>query len=97
MTLASANAPKAGLAVKLRCSSTARWKLSEGDYAVTGAPVVVQELNRAISRSIVILLLAAVLVMALTLLLVFRARLRLLPLLVALAATALAFGLSIRR
>jgi hydrophobe/amphiphile efflux-3 (HAE3) family protein len=71
-----------------------QWRLSEGDYAVTGAPVVVQELSRAISRSIVLLLVAAVLVMALTLLVVFRARLRLLPLLVALAATALAFGVT---
>ncbi len=68
------------------------WRLSAGDFAVTGAPVVVQELSQSISRSTIILLLGAVLVMALTLLLVFRARLRLLPLLVALCATALTFG-----
>ena len=68
------------------------WQLASGDYAVTGAPVVVQELSSAISRSTIVLLLGAVLVMALTLLLVFRARLRLLPLLVALCATALTFG-----
>lgn len=69
-----------------------QWRLSEGDYAVTGAPVVVDELSRSISRSTVVLLAGAVLVMALTLLLVFRARRRLLPLLVALCATAIAFG-----
>ena len=68
------------------------WKLSQGDYAVTGAPVVVEQLSHSISRSTLILLLGAVLVMALTLLLVFRARLRLLPLLVALCATAVTFG-----
>ena len=68
------------------------WRLSKGDYAVTGAPVVIQELSKSISRSTIILLLGAVLVMALTLLLVFRARLRLIPLLVALCATALTFG-----
>ena len=68
------------------------WRLSRGDFAVTGAPVVVQELSRSISRSTIVLLLGAVLVMALTLLLVFRARLRLLPLLVALCAAALTFG-----
>ncbi len=68
------------------------WRLSRGDFAVTGAPVVVQELSRSISRSTIILLLGAVLVMALTLLLVFRARLRLVPLLVALCAAALTFG-----
>ncbi|CAB4936027.1 unannotated protein [freshwater metagenome] len=70
-----------------------RWGLSKGDYAVTGAPVVIQELSRSISRSIIVLLGAALLIMALTLLLVFRARLRLLPLVVALAALALTFGL----
>lgn len=68
------------------------WRLEKGDYAVTGAPAVVEQLSDAISRSTIILLLGAVLVMALTLLLVFRARLRLLPLLVALCATALTFG-----
>lgn len=69
-----------------------QWRLSEGDYAVTGAPVVVEELSRSISRSTVVLLAGAVLVMALMLLLVFRARRRLLPLLVALCATAITFG-----
>ncbi len=69
-----------------------RWKLSDGDYGVTGAPVVVEELSSSLSSAILVLLVVAVGVMALTLLLVFRARLRLLPLLVALVACALTFG-----
>lgn len=68
------------------------WRLSAGDYAVTGAPVVVEQLSRSISRSTLVLLLGAVLIMALALLLVFHARMRLLPLLVALCATAITFG-----
>jgi len=65
-----------------------QWKLSGGSYQVTGAPVLVGELSRSVSRSILILLIAAVLVMALTLGVVFRSRLRLLPLAIALAAVA---------
>src|SRR3954447_1372360 len=68
------------------------WRLANGSYVVTGAPVVVSDLTSRISRSIVILLIAALLVMAGTLAVVFRSRLRLLPLLVALAAAALTFG-----
>ena len=61
------------------------WKLpnGKGTYVVTGAPVVVSDLTRSISRSLIVLLVAALVVMALTLSLVFRARLRLLPLVVA--------------
>jgi uncharacterized protein len=70
------------------------WRLpnGRGTYVVTGAPVVVGQLTRSISRSILVLLVAALVVMALTLALVFRTRLRLLPLLVALAAAAVTFG-----
>ena len=69
------------------------WRLANGgSYVVTGAPVVVGDLSSAISRSLVVLLVAAVLVMAATLALVFRARMRLAPLLVALCASALTFG-----
>ena len=68
------------------------WKLSAGEYVVTGAPVVVDDLAEEIERSIVVLLIAALLVMAATLALVFRARLRLLPLAIAIAAAALTFG-----
>ena len=70
------------------------WKLpnGKGTYVVTGAPVVVSDLTRSISDSLIALLIAALAVMAVTLALVFRARLRLLPLVVALAAAALTFG-----
>src|SRR3954453_5551104 len=70
------------------------WRLpnGKGTYVVTGAPVVVDELTGSISRSIVVLLAAALVVMALTLAAVFRTSLRLLPLVVALAAAALTFG-----
>jgi len=61
-------------------------------YVVTGAPVVVSDLTSEISRSIALLLAAALLVMAVTLALVFRAPRRLLPLLVALGAAGLTFG-----
>ena len=65
-----------------------------GTYTVTGVPVVVNDLAAKITGSIVLLLVAALLVMAVALLLVFRSRLRLLPLLVALAAAGITFGLT---
>ena len=70
------------------------WKLpnGKGTYVVTGAPVVVSDLTKSISHSLIVLLVAALVVMALTLSLVFRARLRLLPLVVAVAAAGLTFG-----
>ena len=72
-----------------------QWRLTngKGDYVVTGAPVVVDDLSGAISRSLVLLFVVALAVMALTLALVFRARMRLLPLVVAVAAVALTFGI----
>ncbi|MDP9344665.1 MAG: MMPL family transporter, partial [Actinomycetota bacterium] len=71
-----------------------QWRLTNGrgDYVVTGAPVVVDDLSGAISRSLGLLFVVALAVMALTLAVVFRARLRLLPLVVAVAAVALTFG-----
>jgi hydrophobe/amphiphile efflux-3 (HAE3) family protein len=71
------------------------WRLpnGKGTYVVTGAPVVVSDLTSAIAHSLRVLLIVALLVMALTLALVFRARLRLLPLVVAVCATGLTFGL----
>ncbi|HEX7298940.1 MAG TPA: MMPL family transporter, partial [Solirubrobacteraceae bacterium] len=70
------------------------WRLpnGKGSYVVTGAPVVVSDLTASISRSLLVLIVAALAVMAVTLALVFRARLRLLPLVVAVAAAALTFG-----
>ena len=69
-----------------------QWALSNGSYQVTGAPVLIGELSDSISKSILILLIAAVIVMALVLGIVFRSRLRLLPLAIALSAVALTFG-----
>ncbi len=65
-----------------------------GTYTVTGVPVVINDLGNAITGSIAVLLIAALLVMAVALLLVFRSRLRLLPLVVALAAVGLTFGVT---
>ena len=59
---------------------------------VSGVPVVVGGLARALRDAMLVLLAVAVAVMAITLALVFRSRLRLLPLGIALAAAALAFG-----
>ena len=77
-----------------RAVAMPEWKLpnGKGTYVVTGAPVVVSDLTRSISHSLIALLIAALVVMAVTLALVFRARLRLLPLVVALAAAGLTFG-----
>ncbi len=71
------------------------WKLpnGKGSYVVTGAPVVVSDLTDSISRGIAVLLVGALLVMALVLAAVFRTRMRLLPLVVAVTATAMTFGL----
>ncbi|MGD9736302.1 MAG: RND family transporter [Solirubrobacterales bacterium] len=67
--------------------------LSKGSYVVSGAPVVVDGLARALKDALLLLFGVALVVMAVVLLLVFRSRLRLLPLLVAVAATAIAFAL----
>jgi hydrophobe/amphiphile efflux-3 (HAE3) family protein len=70
-----------------------RFRLSGGGgYTVTGAPVVLQDLTESVSRSLVVLLVAALVVMAAVLAVAFRARRRLLPLAVALAAAGLTFG-----
>jgi uncharacterized protein len=68
------------------------WKLTDADYRVTGAPVVLEDLASALTQSLLRLLVVALLVMAIVLALVFRSRLRLLPLAVALAAVAITFG-----
>jgi hydrophobe/amphiphile efflux-3 (HAE3) family protein len=62
-------------------------------YTVTGVPVLAEDLSDALAGSIARLLLIAVVVMAAVLALVFRRRLRLVPLVVALGAVALTFGL----
>jgi hydrophobe/amphiphile efflux-3 (HAE3) family protein len=66
--------------------------LDGGSYVVSGAPVVVDGLSRALKDALLLLFGVALAVMAVVLLLVFRSRLRLLPLALAVAATAIAFA-----
>jgi uncharacterized protein len=67
--------------------------LQGGEYVVTGAPVVVDGISKALKDALLLLFAVAVVVMAIVLLLAFRSRLRLLPLALALASAALVFGL----
>jgi predicted RND superfamily exporter protein len=69
------------------------FQLKGGRYVVSGAPVVVDGLERALKDALLVLFAVALVVMALTLLVSFRSRLRLLPLAIALAATAIVYGL----
>jgi uncharacterized protein len=69
------------------------FELKGGSYVISGTPVVVDGLERALQDALLVLFAVALAVMALTLLAVFRSRLRLLPLALALAATGLVFGL----
>ncbi len=66
--------------------------LEGADYAVSGVPVVVEELADEFRGEIFVLLAAALAVMALVLTLVFGPPMRLLPLALALVATAVTFG-----
>ena len=70
-----------------------RFKLTDGSYVVTGAPVVVDAGARELRNQTLLLLGVAGLVMALTLLLILPRPLRLLPLGVAVSAGALTLGL----
>ncbi len=71
------------------------WRLEQGKgrYVVTGAPVVVGDLAVSVTDEISTLLIAALLLMAVALALAFRRALRLLPLVVAVAAVGITFGL----
>lgn len=69
------------------------FELEGGSYVVSGAPVVIDGVSRALKDALLILFAVAVVVMALVLLLVFRSRWRLLPLGIALMAAAVTFGL----
>jgi uncharacterized protein len=73
--------------------SNPRFKLSDGDYVVTGAPVVVDAGARELRNQTLLLLGMAGLVMAVTLLFILPRPLRLLPLGVAVAAGSLTLGL----
>jgi hydrophobe/amphiphile efflux-3 (HAE3) family protein len=67
--------------------------LDGGSYVVSGAPVVIDGVSRALKDALLVLFAIAVAVMALVLLLVFRSRWPLLPLAIALGAAAITFGL----
>jgi uncharacterized protein len=67
--------------------------LDRGSYVVSGAPVVIEGVARALKDALLVLFAIALAVMALVLFLVFRSRWPLLPLAVALMAVAITFGL----
>jgi uncharacterized protein len=67
--------------------------LEGGRYVVSGAPVVVEGVARALKDALLVLFAVALGVMAAVLFLVFRSRWPLLPLVVALMAVAITFGL----
>jgi uncharacterized protein len=69
------------------------FELKGGRYVISGVPVVVDAVTRALKDALLVLLAVALVVMALALMLVFRSRWRLLPLAIALGAAALTFGL----
>ena len=69
------------------------FQLHGGRYVISGAPVVIDAVTRALKDALLVLLGVALVVMAFVLMLVFRSRWRLLPLAIALAAAALTFGL----
>jgi len=67
--------------------------LERGRYVVSGAPVVIDGVARALKDALLVLFAIAIVVMAIVLFLVFRSRWPLLPLAVALMAVAITFGL----
>jgi len=71
-----------------------RFRIPGGSYLLAGEPVLLSDLGAGISRQLFLLLLGAAVVMAVVLLLGFRSRLRMLPLILALAAAAVTFGLT---
>ena len=76
-----------------RATADNKYALYKGQYFVTGAPVVLTGVEDSIEQAIVMLLIAALIVMAIALLVVFPAELRLLPLMLALMAAAVTYGL----
>lgn len=76
-----------------RATAENKFALENGQYFVTGAPVVLSGVEDSIQHAIIVLLIAALIVMAIALLIVFPAELRLLPLALALMAAALTYGL----
>ncbi len=76
-----------------RATADNKYALQKGQYFVTGAPVVLSGVEDSIQHAIVVLLIAALIVMGIALLVVFPAELRLLPLMLALMAAAMTYGL----
>jgi hydrophobe/amphiphile efflux-3 (HAE3) family protein len=69
------------------------FELEGGSYVVSGAPVVIDGVSRALKDALLVLFALAVAVMSFVLLLVFHSRWPLLPLAIALMAAAITFGL----
>jgi hydrophobe/amphiphile efflux-3 (HAE3) family protein len=69
------------------------FQLEGGRYVVSGVPVVIDGVTRALKEALLVLFATAVAAMAAVLFLVFRSRRPLLPLAVALMAVAITFGL----
>jgi predicted RND superfamily exporter protein len=69
------------------------FELEDGSYVVSGAPVVIDGIARALKDALLVLFAIAVGVMAAVLFLVFRSRWPLLPLAIALLAAGITFGL----
>jgi uncharacterized protein len=76
------------------CNEKPCFTLNGGRYVISGAPVVLDGVASNLRTALLVLFAAALVVMAATLAIVFGSRLRLLPLALALAATALTFGLT---
>ena len=85
--------PVARQACKFKGEPERCFQLHGGRYVISGVPVVVDAVTRALKDALLVLFGVAIVVMALALTLVFRSRWRLLPLALALAAAALTFGL----
>jgi uncharacterized protein len=85
--------PVARKQCKFRGKPERCFELHGGKFVISGVPVVVDGVTRALKDALLVLLGVALVVMAVALMLVFRSRWRLLPLAVALAAAALTFGL----
>jgi uncharacterized protein len=89
----SEQASSAAIAAMRRAVAMPQWRLTHGEsYLVTGEPVILGELADSVSRSILLLLIAATLLMGLMLGLIFRGAPKLLPLAIALLCTAVTFG-----
>jgi uncharacterized protein len=68
------------------------FELEGGSYVVSGAPVVIDGVSRALKQALLVLFAVAVAVMAFVLFLLFRSRWPLLPLALALMASGITFG-----